>query len=208
MLTNPQLVTDGRTTKARETLSHSLSRTAVLADRIAMHVESLMPRGRVRCLDVGCGDMTLAECVEERVPRTEWRCIDVPALPPKFGRDARWSKYSRFDGRSIPYGDGEFDVALLSDVLHDAPEDAARLLGEAGRVARHVLVKDHFEHGPYSPAVFSRLIAEQQLAIAAIDCGFELDERASIAGALQRPDGHFIAVLHRGSAVSRLGATP
>ena len=153
------------------------------------------------------GDMTLAECIEERLPRTEWRCIDVPALPPKLGREARWSKYRRFDGRSIPYGDGEFDVALLCDVLHDSPEDAAQLLGEAGRVARYVLVKDHFEHGPYSQAVFSRLVAEQRLAIAAIDCGVELDERALSAGGLRRPDGHFIAVLQR-SAVSRPAATP
>jgi hypothetical protein len=123
--------------------------------------------------------MTLAESVEERLPRAEWLCIDVPALP-----------------RSIPHGDGEFDVALLCDVLYDSPQDAARLLGEAGRVARHVLVKDHFEHGLYSPAAFSRLVAEQRLTIVAIDCGLELDEPSGV-GTPRRPDGHFIAVLSR-----------
>lgn len=195
-----RLVDDERVPTALANPSHPLfnaGRTGLLADRIAMHIESLVPRGRVRCLDVGCGDMTIAECIEERVPRTDWRCIDVPPLPTNLDRNARWRKYRRFDGRSIPYGDGEFDVALLCDVLQELPDEAARLLAEAGRVARHVLVKDHFEYGPYSPDVFSRLVAEQQLAIAAIDCGLTLDERAVATGARPRSHGHFIAVLSR-----------
>jgi SAM-dependent methyltransferase len=179
-----------------------------LAQRIALHVESLVPQGRARCLDVGCGDMALAEAIHEQVPRTDWRCIDVHQPPPAARRDPRWSKYRAFDGRTMPYGDGEFDIALLCDVLHHASEDAARLLGEASRVARRVLVKDRFVgHSGYGADVpqrcftreaFVRLAAEQRLVITALDCGLSLHEQLPVARAVVGPDRQFIAVLGRG----------
>ncbi|RPI58788.1 MAG: methyltransferase domain-containing protein, partial [Lysobacterales bacterium] len=104
-----------------------------------------------------------------------------------------WRKYSRFDGRTIPFADGEFDVALLCDVLHHAPEDAAQLLAEAARVARHVLVKDHFTR-----EAFARLATEQRLFITALDADLVLDDGLPVPGALLRRDGQFIAVLRSG----------
>lgn len=170
-------------------------RVSVLADRIAMYVDSLVPQGRARCLDVGCGDMTLAEAVELRKSRTDWQCIDVHRLPSELRDDARWRKYRPFDGRTFPHCDGEFDVALLCDVLHRAPADAPRLLAEAGRVARHVLVKDRFEPTRES---FVRLVSEQRLRITALDCELDLRERLPGERALLEPDRQFIAVLNRG----------
>lgn len=202
-----------------QSLSHG-HRVDVLAQRIALHIESLVPQGRARCLDIGCGDMTLAETIQARAPHTDWRCIDVHALPAGFRNDARWKKYRRFDGRTIPHEDDEFDVALLCDVLHHAPEDAAALLKEAGRVARHVLVKDHFEYGAYSRTMlrlmdfvgnwgygvsvperyftregFVRLATEQHLTITALDSGLDLYEHLPGMGTLLRSDWQFIAVL-------------
>jgi SAM-dependent methyltransferase len=204
------------------TLSHG-HRVHVLAQRIAMHIERLIPQGPVRCLDVGCGDMTIAEQVHACARRTDWRCIDVHGLPEHLRTDPRWSKYRRFDGRTIPYGDDEFDVAMLCDVLHHAPEDQARLLAEAGRVAGHVLVKDHFEYGPYSRTMlrlmdfvgnwgygisvpdryftregFARIAAEQGLAVTAYDCGIGLYDHLPVVRALLRRDWQFIAVLRGG----------
>ena len=196
-------VSSGTVASARPTSSHGHSVDA-LADRLALHIESLVPRGRARCLDVGCGDMTLAEAVHARSSRTDWRCIDVHRLPVRFGDDARWSRYRQFDGRTIPYADGEFDVALLCDVLHHAPEDAAQLLAEAARVARRVLVKDHFEDGNDGGRVaeryftregFVRLAKQQRLVITALDSGLDLHDRAPGMGTLLRPDWQFIAVL-------------
>ena len=105
-------------------------------------------------------------------------------------------------------------------MLHHTPENAARLLAEAGRVARHVLVKDHFERGAYSRTMlrlmdflgnwghgvdvpesyftrdgFVRLAGEQHLAITALDCGLELYEHLPVVRAALRPDWHFVAVL-------------
>ena len=188
----------------------------VLAERIALHIQSLVRQGRARCLDVGCGDMTLAESIEARAPHTSWHSIDVQPVP----ATARRSKYRQFDGRTIPYADREFDVALLCDVLHHAPEDAAQLLAEAGRVADCVLVKDSFEDGPYSRSMlrladligsggtsaraperyltrerFVRLAAEQHLVMTALDSGLDLYEHMPSVGTLLRPDWQFIAVL-------------
>jgi len=201
-------------------LSHG-HRIDVLAERIALHIESLVRQGRVRCLDVGCGDMTLADAVHERTSRTDWSCIDTYGRPADVSEDERWSKYRQFDGRTIPYADGEFDVALLCDVLHHAPEDAAKLLAEAGRVATHVLVKDHFEYGPYSRKMlqladfvgtcmgeggsvperyftregFVRLAAQQHLVITALDSELDLYEHLPGMNTLLRRDWQFIAVL-------------
>jgi len=202
------------------TLSHG-HRVDVLAQRLALHIESLVPQGRARCLDIGCGDMSLAEAVQARASRTDWRCIDVHNLPVGLREDERWSKYRQFDGKRIPHADCEFDVALLCDVLHHAPEDAAELLAEAGRVAQHVLVKDHFEYGAYSRTMlrlmdfvgnwgygvsvperyftreeFVRLAKEQHLVITALDSGLDLYDHLPGMGALLRPDWQFIAVLH------------
>jgi SAM-dependent methyltransferase len=202
-----------------QTLSHG-HRVDLLAERIAMHIESLVPQGRARCLDVGCGDMTIAEAVHEHSARTDWRCIDVHPLPPDRRDDPRWSKYRQFDGQTIPYGDREFDVAVLCDVLHHTSENAARLLAEAGRVATNVLVKDHFEYGPYSRTMlrlmdfvgnwgygvsvpdsyftrdgFVRLAGEQDLVITALDCGMQLYEHLPVVRSALRPNWHFVAVL-------------
>jgi hypothetical protein len=181
------------------------SRLEALADRIALHIESLVPQGCARCLDIGRGDMTLAEAVQTRASHTDWRCIDVERMPSR--------------GREFPYADGEFDVALLCDVLHLAPEAAAGLLAEAGRVARNVLVKDHFDYGPWSRTIlqvvdsvgkgdggnvaaryftrqeFARLAAQQQLVITALDAGLDLYGHPPGMGAVLRRDSQFIAVL-------------
>ena len=187
-----------------------------------MRIEALVPQGSTKCLDIGCGDMTIAEAIHDHSSRTDWRCIDVHPLPSGLSNDSRWNKYLAFDGQNIPFGDREFDVAVLCDVLHHTPETAARLLGEAARVARHVIVKDHFEYGAYSRSMlrlmdfvgnwgygisvperyftregFERVAAKQKLAITSLDCGLDLYEHLPVVRNLLRPDWHFIAVLRR-----------
>ena len=191
-----------------------------LAQRIALHIESLVPQGRAECLEIGCGDMALAEGIRERLPRTTWRCLDVQPAPRAPSSDSRWNNYCWFDGRTIPHATGEFDVAVLCDLLHHAPENAARLLAEASRVAEHVLIKDHFEHGrpartmlrikdlvgkagkgirirghSLTREAFVRLVGEQGLVLTALDCGLSRHERTPVVSKMQKPD--FIAVLSR-----------
>jgi hypothetical protein len=182
-------------------------RVQLLAERIALHIESLVPRGRARCLDVGLRDLALAETVHARAPRTDWRCIEVGEAP---------------HGRTLPFATREFDIALLCDVLQHTPERAGELLAEAGRVAKRVLVKDRFEYGSYSRTMlrlvdlvgtwgegvgvppryftreaFTRLVREQQFIITALDCGLSLYDQSPVARTVLRPDCDFIAVLRR-----------
>jgi hypothetical protein len=154
-------------------------RLDALARRIALHVESLAPQGRVHCLDIGFGDPSLAEAVQQCVPRARLHHVD--AL-----RSAA--------AGMLPYEDGEFDVALVCDVLHRAPEGAGPLLAEAARVARHVLVEVPKLH--FTRASFVAIAAQERLVISALDCGLDLYQRGPGAGALQ-PEWQFIAVLTR-----------
>lgn len=136
--------------KAHQTLSHSsrvqqLAR--LLADIIDRHTATL---STVRCLDVGCGDMTLAEQIQGLCPRTVWQCIDLYELPPELQTDPKWLKYSRFNGHDLPFRNYSFDIVLLCDVLHHSGAEAGPLLRETGRVGGFVLVKDHFEESLYS----------------------------------------------------------
>jgi hypothetical protein len=110
------------------------------------------------------------------------------------------SHWSRLDGRKLPFDDGQFDVGVLCDILHLVRADAPRLLTETARVARHVLVKDRFRSGIgeryFTQEAFGRLVAEQGLAITALDCGLDRLDDASVPGALRR-EWQFIAVLRR-----------
>jgi hypothetical protein len=181
-------------------------RSELLAKRIALHIESLVPRGRANCVDIGYGDTALAEAVHERLLRTNWRCVDVRPAPPGL-RDPFGSAYRAFDDNTIPFGDAEFDVAVLNDVIHDTPEQAARLLAEAARVARYVIVKDCFERDSY-PRTMPRLTREtlirlahqQRLVIAAFDSGLAFHERSPspVGRTVAQPDPNFLALLCRG----------
>ena len=156
----------------------------VLAARVALHIESLVPRGRARCLDIG-GGATLGQAVQERVSRVDWRCIDMNAL----ATEAR-----KHDEHAVPFEEREFDVALICDVVH-RDEDGAQVLEAAGRLARCVLVKDHFES--CTREAFTRLAGEQQFVITALDCGPSLYEHGQAARTLVPRDCAFIAVLRR-----------
>ena len=131
----------------RHSVQHQ--RVEILADTIARKLGPLGAKARtspLRCLDVGCGDMRIAERIAAQVPGTEWSCTDLYDLPPELRDDERWRKYVRFDGRSLPFPDGSFDVVLFCDVLHHSGADHRALLRDAGRIARTVIVKDHFEY--------------------------------------------------------------
>jgi hypothetical protein len=178
-----------------------------LATRIAMHIESLVPRGRARCLDFLHGEPALAEAIRARTERAEWHCAEAPETGP------------------LPFADGEFDVALLCDVLHAERDDTARarLLREVGRVARFVLVKDRFGDAAYAtgapqPAgvrglprngllvasrsftrdAFVRLAAGERLRITALDSELDADATLPTARSSLERDRQFMAVLHSG----------
>lgn len=108
--------------------------------------------GTIAGVDIGCGDMGIAEGISSFWPRVEWECLDIYELPVEREKlDPRWQKYRRFDGQRIDRLDKSADFALFTDVLHHVPEDGRLpLLKEAARVADTVIVKDHLEYGTWS----------------------------------------------------------
>lgn len=115
-----------------------------VADRraqvLSRHLAGLIP-AHARVLDVGCGDGRLSSLVASLRPDIELRGVEVllrgsPAIP-----------VEPYDGRQLPFADGEFDVVMLVDVLHHTDEPVA-ILREARRVARRaVVIKDHLCEG-------------------------------------------------------------
>lgn len=107
---------------------------------LAHHLAELLPR-EARVLDVGSGDGLLAR-----------RTLDLRSDLHIEGLDVLQREHSHipvklFDGRSLPFDDGAFDVVQFIDVLHHT-DHARQLLREAVRVTRQtLLIKDHTATG-------------------------------------------------------------
>jgi SAM-dependent methyltransferase len=103
---------------------------------LARELSALMPaHGRI--LDVGCGDGLLAALIQNDKPGTALTGIDV------LVRSDTHIPVEKFDGKTIPFPDASFETLMFVDVLHHT-DNAAILLREATRVARHsIVIKDH-----------------------------------------------------------------
>lgn len=110
-------------------------RVGILSDWFAR----LAP-ARARVLDVGCGDGMVSALLQAKRPDLDITGIDV------LCRKNTHIPVEIFDGTRIPFSNDSFDLILFSDVLHHT-EDPLVLQREARRVARHVLMKDHYLRG-------------------------------------------------------------
>src|SRR6266849_4326501 len=107
-------------------------RTRVLAEML----EEQIPQG-ASVLDIGCGDGTIGSLIAQLRPDISIRGVEF-LVRPECKIECR-----AFDGASLPFPDGVFDVCLFVDVLHHT-QDPSILLREAARVSRtFVLLKDH-----------------------------------------------------------------
>jgi SAM-dependent methyltransferase len=90
-------------------------------------------------IDVGSGDGYLGAVLQTFRPgtrvtgvETHVRALTRPGFEPVV-----------YDGHHLPFADGSFDVAILSNVLHHA-DDQPALFAETCRVTRkRVIIKDH-----------------------------------------------------------------
>jgi SAM-dependent methyltransferase len=125
-------------------ISHK-KRVNILSTLFVEVIRSLNTENRkVRLLDVGCGDMTIAKTLASKYKKLRFTCIDI------YPNIEDWDNYFEFDGKNIPFDDKEFDVTLFSDVLHHDFDNIKSLLMEAKRVSNIILIKDHFEYGLWS----------------------------------------------------------
>ena len=109
-----------------------------------------------RVLDVGGGTGVIAQAVAELFPVDRVAAVDVvDRFAPGLTVETR-----SFDGVRLPFADGEFDCALLNNVLHHVPP-AGRvpLLRECRRVCGggRLHIKDHLAAGPFDHARLAML---------------------------------------------------
>jgi 2-polyprenyl-3-methyl-5-hydroxy-6-metoxy-1,4-benzoquinol methylase len=93
-------------------------------------------------LDVGCGEGVLTEKWAERLG--DGRIVGIDLDDPKLR--AEWEQRSRpnleyraVEATTLPFGDGEFDMASAIEVLEHVPEPE-RTLAEMARVAKRRLL--------------------------------------------------------------------
>jgi len=201
-------------------MSHG-QRVLRLSHEIASFISKYFPgQTKIGCLDVGCGDMLIAENISKFLPETDWVCIDIYNLTPEQIKDPRWKKYKRFHGSQIPFQDKSFDVVLLCDVLHHAERNKSLLLKESKRVGKIVIVKDHFEYSIYSRFLlrmmdffgnwpygvniphkyfskteFENICINEGLSITELKIGINLYGHLGLLRWLLKPEWQFIAVL-------------
>ena len=109
---------------------------------------------KMSLVDVGAGTGTLTAVVAAVLDSPELRLVDIDNTETNkgLGSDAA-ALFSRsfdafssrhpvrtFDGRTLDFDDDQYDVALLTYVLHHAAGDTISLLQEAKRVARKYVV--------------------------------------------------------------------
>jgi SAM-dependent methyltransferase len=90
-------------------------------------------------VDIGAGTCNVFEVLTERGHRVT--PVDVKPMSIVPGVVA-----CNYNGRDLPFSDGRFDVALLITVLHHA-EDPDRVVAEAARVARRLIVMEDLVGG-------------------------------------------------------------
>lgn len=113
--------------------------------------ENAAPR---RALDFGAGVGYSVPFFARHLPAARVTCLDVSRKSLDVGAAQHGSaaEFTHFDGRTIPYADGTFDVALASCVFHHIPHDEhVALLSEIRRVLSTGGRLFVFEHNPLNP---------------------------------------------------------
>jgi SAM-dependent methyltransferase len=104
-----------------------------LADRYADQAIGRPESGPWRVLDLGCGAGDSVDVFRTQDPDVQWVGLDVPGSPEARERTRRDARFETFDGISIPFADGSFELVYCKQVLEHVrlPEP---LLSEVRRV--------------------------------------------------------------------------
>jgi SAM-dependent methyltransferase len=96
-----------------------------------------MPQG-FRWIDIGCGNGAFTELIVNRCTPAEVQGIDPSEGQLSFARtrpSARGAKFQQGDAMALPFGDKQFDIAVMALVLFFVP-DAKKGVAEMVRVVR------------------------------------------------------------------------
>lgn len=107
-----------------------------------------------RILDFGAGTGASVPHFRKHLPHARLTCLDVSekSLAVGAAQHAAEAEFTPFDGETIPYPDGSFDVVFAACVFHHIePEDRSRSLIELKRVLARGGLLVVFEHNPMNP---------------------------------------------------------
>jgi SAM-dependent methyltransferase len=98
----------------------------------------IVPRGT---LEVGCGDGALLCELHDRGFGGRLAGVEITDAAVAIARQREQiDTVERYDGERLPYGDGAFDLGVVSHVLEHVP-DPVTLLAEIARVCRAVVIE-------------------------------------------------------------------
>jgi ubiquinone/menaquinone biosynthesis C-methylase UbiE len=104
-----------------------------LADRYAESAVGRPEHGPWRVLDLGCGAGDSVDVFRASDPDVQWVGIDVPGSPEARLRTRTDARFETFDGASMPFEDGSFELVYCKQVLEHVRHPAP-LLAEVRRV--------------------------------------------------------------------------
>jgi SAM-dependent methyltransferase len=131
---------------------------AAKGEMINALIEKELPAGGASLLDVGCGHGFVHGTVMAAGHRVTG--VEIAAEVLEMARSANpGARYLAYDGETLPFTDGMFDIAIAMCVLHHVPVgqwDA--FVAELKRVVRPGGLIAIFEHNPLNP-VTRRIVA-------------------------------------------------
>jgi SAM-dependent methyltransferase len=158
-------MSDFKAFEARGWSARAGSYDALMARATAVAIAPLLDSAAVergmRVLDVGCGLGALAAAAAARGARVTGADLAEGMLAEARRRHPD-IEFVHADAESLPFGDGEFDVALGAFIVNHLPE-AETAVAEMGRVARRVALA---AWGPEEDVAFLALPARAVAALA------------------------------------------
>jgi SAM-dependent methyltransferase len=107
-----------------------------------------------RILDFGAGVGNAVPYFHQHLPGCHLTCLDVShkSLAVAAQRFSDQARFVVFDGKRVPFPDGDFDLVFSACVFHHIPPvEHAPIFREWFRVLRPGGVAVVFEHNPYNP---------------------------------------------------------
>jgi hypothetical protein len=100
----------------------------------------------ISLIDIGCGSLDFADKLKKRGLITKYTGLDI--FPKPDSKDNKWQNYFQVNRPADCLNFKNHDVALLIDCLHHLQENEKnKLLENASKISKYIIVKDHFEFG-------------------------------------------------------------
>lgn len=135
-----------------------------------------------RVLDLGCGSGSSVDFFRGRDPGVQWVGLDVPGSREAKERQRTDARFETFDGVSIPFDGGSFDLVYCKQVLehvrHPGPllTDVRRVLAPGGFFAGSTSQLEPFHSlsmWNYTPVGLCALMDEARLTVVELRPGID-----------------------------------